>query len=169
MTASASAFLFMSCLPKAICWRASVSFSKTWAGRRGQVWGMTFPVTAKDDPEGGIARFAEEFKALEKRIDELLLERMDQARSAQARAALLLSTAVQFTQGYGRAFPQRSIWPQSIRRAANGARGLFTSGTQEGTPIDRLLGSMAKAVRPQSPDSSRVFRQRPQLLPCSAC
>ncbi|MCP5444560.1 MAG: type VI secretion system membrane subunit TssM [Chromatiaceae bacterium] len=131
---------------------------------RGQVWGMTFPVTAKDDPEGGIARFAEEFKALEKRIDELLLERMDQERDPRRRVLLysfpqqfnsLRDTAERFlNEAFG---PSRFEEPPMVRGV------YFTSGTQEGTPIDRLLGSMAKGfglnrqIAPAFSGSGRSF------------
>ncbi|MES9829090.1 MAG: type VI secretion system membrane subunit TssM [Candidatus Thiodiazotropha sp.] len=112
---------------------------------RSQVWGMTFPLTDKADQESGISHFRDEFKALEKRIDVRLLDRLEQERDAKRRILIY-------------SFPQQF---SALREAAEGflheafnanrfqetpmVRGIyFTSGTQEGTPIDRLLGSMAQ-------------------------
>ncbi|MES9947172.1 MAG: type VI secretion system membrane subunit TssM [Candidatus Thiodiazotropha sp.] len=112
---------------------------------RGQVWGMTFPLTDKTDQDSGISHFQDEFRALEKRIDERLLDRMEQEHDVKRRILIY-------------SFPQQF---SALREAAEGflheafnanrfqetplVRGIyFTSGTQEGTPIDRLLGSMAQ-------------------------
>ncbi|MES9974560.1 MAG: type VI secretion system membrane subunit TssM, partial [Candidatus Thiodiazotropha sp.] len=112
---------------------------------RSQVWGMTFPLTDKADQESGISHFRDEFRALEKRIDVRLLDRLEQERDAKRRILIY-------------SFPQQF---SALREAAEGflheafnanrfqetpmVRGIyFTSGTQEGTPIDRLLGSMAQ-------------------------
>ncbi|MEW8053652.1 MAG: type VI secretion system membrane subunit TssM [Candidatus Thiodiazotropha sp.] len=112
---------------------------------RSQVWGMTFPLTDKADQESGISHFQDEFRALEQRIDVRLLDRLEQERDAKRRILIY-------------SFPQQF---SALREAAEGflheafnanrfqetpmVRGIyFTSGTQEGTPIDRLLGSMAQ-------------------------
>ncbi|MEW8022418.1 MAG: type VI secretion system membrane subunit TssM [Candidatus Thiodiazotropha sp.] len=112
---------------------------------RSQVWGVTFPLTDKGDQESGISHFQDEFRALEKRIDARLLDRLEQERDAKRRILIY-------------SFPQQF---SALREAAEGflheafnanrfqetpmVRGIyFTSGTQEGTPIDRLLGSMAQ-------------------------
>ncbi|MEW8537736.1 MAG: type VI secretion system membrane subunit TssM [Candidatus Thiodiazotropha endolucinida] len=112
---------------------------------RSQVWGMTFPLTDKADQESGISHFRDEFRALEKRIDVRLLDRLEQERDAKRRVLIY-------------SFPQQF---SALREAAEGflheafnanrfqetpmVRGIyFTSGTQEAPPIDRLLGSMAQ-------------------------
>ncbi|MEJ2694823.1 MAG: type VI secretion system membrane subunit TssM [Candidatus Thiodiazotropha sp.] len=112
---------------------------------RSQVWGMTFPLQERADLDGAINGFQEEFRKLERRIDTRLLERLEHERDPKRRILIY-------------AFPQQF---SSIREAAEGflheafnanryqetpmVRGVyFTSGTQEGTPIDRLLGSMAQ-------------------------
>ena len=112
---------------------------------RSQVWGMTFPYVERADLDAGINGFATAFRELERRIDSRLLERLEQERDPRRRILI-----------YG--FPQQF---SSIRDAAEGflqeafnanryqetpmVRGVyFTSGTQEGTPIDRLLGTMAQ-------------------------
>jgi type VI secretion system protein ImpL len=112
---------------------------------RSQVWGMTFPMLERSEMDAGITSFQEEFRALERRIDARLLERLERERDPKRRILIY-------------AFPQQF---SSIREAAEGflqeafnanryqetpmVRGVyFTSGTQEGTPIDRLLGAMAQ-------------------------
>jgi type VI secretion system protein ImpL len=112
---------------------------------RSQVWGMTFPFAERSDLDGGISGFREEFRELERRVDVRLLDRLEHERDPKRRILIY-------------AFPQQF---SSIREAAEGflqeafnanryqetpmVRGVyFTSGTQEGTPIDRLLGAMAQ-------------------------
>ncbi|MCU7921259.1 MAG: type VI secretion system membrane subunit TssM [Candidatus Thiodiazotropha sp. (ex Dulcina madagascariensis)] len=112
---------------------------------RSQVWGMTFPLTDKDDQDTGIGHFQNEFRALEKRIDARLLDRLEQERDAKRRV-LIYSFPQQFS-------ALREAAESFLHEAFNAnrfqetpmVRGIyFTSGTQEGTPIDRLLGSMAQ-------------------------
>ena len=43
----------------------------------------------------------------------------------------------------------------------------FVSGTQEGTPIDRVLGSIARSYRPRARDHRAEPGERPQLLPAA--
>jgi len=112
---------------------------------RSQVWGMTFPLVERADLDAGINGFQEEFRELERRIDARLLDRLEHERDPKRRILI-----------YG--FPHQF---SSIREVAEGflqeafnanryqetpmVRGVyFTSGTQEGTPIDRLLGAMAQ-------------------------
>ncbi|MCU7878890.1 MAG: type VI secretion system membrane subunit TssM [Candidatus Thiodiazotropha sp. (ex Lucinoma borealis)] len=109
---------------------------------RGQVWGMTFPLTDKSDKDTGISHFQDEFRDLEKRIDVRLLDRLEQERDAKRRV-LIYSFPQQFS-------ALREAAESFLHEAFNAnvfqetpmVRGIyFTSGTQEGTPIDRLLGS----------------------------
>jgi type VI secretion system protein ImpL len=112
---------------------------------RSQVWGITFPFAERADLDAGIIGFQDEFRELERRIDARLLDRLEHERDPRRRILIY-------------AFPQQF---SSIREAAEGflqeafnanryqetpmVRGVyFTSGTQEGTPIDRLLGAMAQ-------------------------
>jgi type VI secretion system protein ImpL len=112
---------------------------------RSQVWGVTFPVTDQVESDSGTAGFLVEFQELERRIEARLLDRLEHERDPKRRILIY-------------AFPQQF---SSIREVVEGflqeafnvnrfqdtpmVRGVyFTSGTQEGTPIDRLLGSMAQ-------------------------
>lgn len=111
---------------------------------RAQVWGATFPLEASDN--GRAADGADgELSRLLQRIQARVLARLEQERDPRRRVALL-------------AFPQQlaSLQPtlaEMLRRVFGGTdfdakvrlRGVYlTSGTQEGTPIDRLLGAIAR-------------------------
>ena len=119
---------------------------------------MTFPY-AQSVANEGAAVFPSEFDALMARLNERVLERLEEAREARRRTRIF-------------AFPQQmallreplSEWLTDVfgSREFGGQillRGVyFTSGTQEGTPIDRLLGSIgrrfgatAAVMAPQGP------------------
>lgn len=112
---------------------------------RAQVWGATFPIEVS---EGGRAAesFEGEFDQLLQRIQARVVTRLEQERDPRRRVALL-------------AFPQQlaSLKPMLgdvLRRVFTASgfdapvtlRGVYlTSGTQEGTPIDRMLGAIARS------------------------
>jgi type VI secretion system protein ImpL len=111
---------------------------------REQVWGTTFPLDDGKDENGTVALFAPEFDKLLDRLNDRMLERVQQESDLQRRRLV-----------YG--FPQQlaslrgtlaefltEIFRPSRLEARPLLRGVyFTSGTQDGTPIDRLLGAMA--------------------------
>ena len=88
------------------------------------------------------------------------------ARPDAARAALRLPPAVRPA-----ARPPRrsSSTPPSRRRKFEAPlllRGVyFTSGTQEGSPIDRVMGALARGLRPGAQAPARAAPERPELLP----
>jgi type VI secretion system protein ImpL len=120
-------------------------FEDLGRNEREQVWGMTFPIDASDSPTGAAERFLPEFDALLARLNARLLARMSQERDPRRRAAI-----------YG--FPRQlaslrdnigsflgDVFRGSRFEQAPMLRGVyFTSGTQEGTPIDRLMGMVAR-------------------------
>ncbi len=113
---------------------------------REQVWGFTLPLPKKTKAEiNPVAAFDEEFGLLLSQLNAQSLERMQQETDHQRRS--LISS-----------FPNQVA---SVRATAHGfleevfqdnrfekrhlLRGVyFTSGTQEGTPIDRLMMGMAR-------------------------
>jgi type VI secretion system protein ImpL len=116
---------------------------------RSQVWGVTFPLAQDGQvqlPDTALASFPTEFDALEKQLHSRVLERMQQERNL-SRRALLYSFAQQFagigevlTRFLGTVFePNRYQDPVLLRGV------YFTSGTQEGSPIDRVMASLATA------------------------
>ena len=113
---------------------------------RDDPWGFTFPYDAQQRSDAGT--FAQEFDALEKRLTDGLIERLQVERDVQRRARIY-------------AFPQqfaglRGVLGEFVSQVFSGSqfeehpllRGVyFISGTQEGTPIDRMLGSVARTYR----------------------
>ena len=119
-------------------------FESLTAEGRAQVWGVTFPYEeslANQGPEV----FPAEFDALMTRLNERVFERVEEARQTRRRTKVF-------------AFPQQmatlrgaltdwvtDVFDASDFRGRVFLRGVyFTSGTQEGTPIDRLLGSIGR-------------------------
>lgn len=109
---------------------------------REQVWGVTFPLPG-EDPDVQ-KQFAEEFDLLQKRLDDRLAWRLINERDLRRRSAIF-------------SFPQQmaalkkamdtfthEIFTTSRFEKPTFLRGIyFSSGTQEGMPIDRLMGSLA--------------------------
>jgi type VI secretion system protein ImpL len=124
---------------------------------RKQVWGVTFPY--EQSLQGHAPElFGTEFDQLVARLNERMWSRLEDEREARRRAKIF-------------SFPQqfaalKDVLGQVVTEVFGGTRmdsrallrGVyFTSGTQEGTPIDRLLGSIGRA-----------FAFEPQELPHGA-
>jgi len=111
---------------------------------RSQVWGVSFPVGKTMDGTAA-KQFLDEFNLLLDRLNTRILDRLHRERDRTRRAAIL-------------SFPQqlgalREITRQFVEGVFTGhqydapllLRGAyFTSGTQEGTPIDRMMGAVAR-------------------------
>jgi type VI secretion system protein ImpL len=123
------------------------TFGELDAVARARVWGATFGLSYDGFVMGSPGqRFAEEFRELEGRLYGEMLDRLQQERDLQRRAA-----AYRFPQQF------RSLGPlieQFLDTAFIGVPGTpepmlrgvyFTSGTQEGSPIDRVLGTLARS------------------------
>ena len=124
---------------------------------RAQVWGTTFPheQTVKGDAPRA---YPEEFDALIGRLNERLFTRLEEDRDPgrgtkmfgfpQQMAALRDLLAQFVTDVFASTrFDQQQVLLRGV---------YFTSGTQEGTPIDRLLGAIGRrfAVTPDAVVSS---------------
>jgi type VI secretion system protein ImpL len=128
---------------------------------REQVWGFTFPHDP-NDPEAANAtplqNFSSEFSALGKRLRDTLIERMQAEPDVLRRSAIF-------------AFPQqfeglKGLLGGFLEQVFEGGAGLeerafvrgiyFTSGTQEGSPIDRVLGTLGRTFG---------VEQRPPAVP----
>ena len=111
---------------------------------RAQVWGMTFSLADSGAPARALAAFPSEFRALETQLQVRLLERMQQERDLGRRALI---------HGFPRQFAALEEALANFLQAVFSAnrfeqpallRGVyFTSGTQEGSPIDRVMSSLA--------------------------
>ena len=112
---------------------------------RDQVFGFTFAL-AQGAGDEVLGSFASEYAALEKRLRERLIERMEAEPDPLKRATVF-------------AFPQqfaglKGLLGAHLETVFGGSGNLderpllrgvyFTSGTQEGTPIDRVLGALAR-------------------------
>jgi type VI secretion system protein ImpL len=134
------------------------------AGRE-QVWGFTFPVSAA--PEGLAAQFGAEFQALGARLQERLIERLQNERGPQQRA-LIAGFPAQFAslEAPLAAFVQAAFGGSKLDPAPFLRGVYFTSGTQEGTPLDRLAGALSRSfgVDPSRPASIMGQRGRAYFL-----
>lgn len=111
---------------------------------RAQVWGVTFPLPQDSKADSGLASFPGEFDALERQLQGRVLERVQQERDL-SRRALLYSFPQQFASlGEGLTRFLNSVFEANRYQEPALLRGVyFTSGTQEGSPIDRVLTSLA--------------------------
>ena len=122
------------------------AFSKE---ERSQVWGMTFPLKAEAGTEIDFGKlFDAEFGALEQRLVGTLPDRL-QAERDQQRRALIYNFVQQFD-------GLRNLLGDFVKSTFQGSRygekamlrGVyFTSGTQEGSPIDRVLGTLSRSFK----------------------
>jgi type VI secretion system protein ImpL len=134
---------------------------------RAQVWGVTFPY--EQSLNGGApGRFPAEFDALMARLNARVFARLEAERGARRRAAVF-------------AFPQqmaglRDLLAQFVSDIFSSPhfdkqillRGVYlTSGTQDGTQIDRLLGAIGRgfgvapeAVAPAAGRGKAYFVER---------
>ncbi len=112
---------------------------------REQVWGFTLPLETSTSEDGPMGAFDGEFAALLGQLNAQSLERM-QAESDPQRRALIAGFPQQVAtmRTVARDF-QTEIFQDNRYETRQMLRGVyFTSGTQEGTPIDRLMLSMAQ-------------------------
>jgi type VI secretion system protein ImpL len=124
-------------------------FGELDADGRARVWGATFEHSADGFVLGGPGhRFADEFDPLERRLYAELMQRLEDEGDLQRRAA-----AYRFPQEFHGVGPLIEKFLDSAFIGVQGApepllRGVyFTSGTQEGNPIDRVLGTMARSFK----------------------
>ena len=113
--------------------------------QRSQVWGVSFPLQKTLD--GSAARgFADAYARLLDRLNARVLQRLHDERERSRRAAVVAfppqfaalgESARQFVDTV---FSGHAYGPAPLLRGV-----YFTSGTQEGTPIDRMLGAVARS------------------------
>ena len=125
------------------------------AAGRAQVWGVTFPPERSIDGSAA-GLIGEELEALLERIDAGMLTRIHPERDVRRRARILsltqqlrhlrdltlpLTGAVFGSHAYGRSPVLRGMY--------------LTSGTQEGTPIDRVLSVVGRSFGMQAAGADR--------------
>lgn len=111
---------------------------------RHQVWGMTFPLEA--DGGGLTQAFKAQYGLLEHRLSERLSARLEHERDPQRRA-LIYGFPQQFAavQIAAERFIQDTFEPTRYEMPATLRGVYFTSGTQVGTPLDRLTASLSSS------------------------
>jgi type VI secretion system protein ImpL len=109
---------------------------------RGQVWGITFPLEA---PGAALDRFGAGFDGLLARVSERAMARVGNERDLTRRALIAaFPNQLAGLKGAIDDFLQKTFKP-SRYEVPPLVRGVYlTSGTQEGTPIDRVMGSLAE-------------------------
>jgi type VI secretion system protein ImpL len=114
------------------------------AEKRAQVWGTTF--TTDGGVAGPVQKFGEEFSLLIQRLEERMIDLLAGERSPDRRSmivgfpAQVASLQGPLTEFLGEAFGGSSLDPAPYLRGV-----YMASGTQEGTPIDRLTGALSRS------------------------
>ena len=110
---------------------------------REQVWGMTLPLDDGRGEGGAVAGFAAEFDLLLTRLNDRMLERVHQETDIQRRRLIYgFPQQVASLRDVAAEFLTEAFRPSRLEARALLRGVYFTSGTQNGTPIDRLLGTM---------------------------
>jgi type VI secretion system protein ImpL len=115
------------------------------AEKRGQVWGTTFPANV-DRQAGPVQKFGDEFLLLVRRLEERLVDRLAGERSPDRRAMIVgFPSQVASLSGPLQEFLTEAFGGSTLDPAPY-LRGVYmASGTQEGTPVDRLTGALSRA------------------------
>jgi type VI secretion system protein ImpL len=118
---------------------------------RGQIWGFTLPLGGREGADKAEA-FLERFDELVSIVEERALRRMGEERQQDARERIYsFPQQLESLRGNAAALVG-SLFAENVYQDTPIMRGAyFTSGTQEGRTIDRVMASMAQAfgVQPQ--------------------
>ena len=110
-----------------------------------QVWGETFPWREKSNVSENLNNFADGYQQLIERLASQMLVQMNNQHDSDAKPAMvgfpaqMISLKEPISQFLFEAFGD-----DYIQRAIDLRGVYFTSGTQEGTPLDRLIGGLVK-------------------------
>ncbi|MFK7837095.1 MAG: type VI secretion system membrane subunit TssM [Sulfitobacter sp.] len=112
---------------------------------REQVWGFTLPLDTSKGEASPVAAFDSEFALLLGQINAQSLERMQTEIDPQRRSMIAgFPSQVAAMRAVARSF-LNEVFQDNRYEQRHMLRGIyFTSGTQEGTPIDRLMLGMAR-------------------------
>lgn len=113
--------------------------------KRDQVWGMTFKLDEKN-AANTVDQFTTEFELLEQCLQNQLLDKLERERGRERRN-YIYTFPQQFSSLRDLIYPflkeifQSTRWEHAVM-----LRGIyFTSATQEGSPIDRIMGSLSNS------------------------
>ena len=132
---------------------------------RSQAWGTTLRLDAPKNEPGKI--FEQEFDLLTQRIHGRALKRLTMERNREAREKLF-QFPLEFA-GIRRNLAEliNNIFAVNAFQGTPILRGFyFTSGTQEGRPLDRVLGRMGQAmgIRPPEQGAQQVVESKSYFL-----
>ena len=118
-------------------------FGSFAASRRQKVWGHTFQTDSKK--EQTVSRFGAEYDALVARLSEEVTDRLAEEPDGVNRIAIFgFPGQVAMLKGKLEAFMDGVFAHTRYKVNANLRGFYFSSGTQEGTPIDSVLGAMER-------------------------
>ncbi|MBX3600490.1 MAG: type VI secretion system membrane subunit TssM [Rubrivivax sp.] len=120
------------------------SFEALSKDERDQVWGFTL---APDDDGDLLAAYQPQMQALQQRLVRQLVDRLEGERDVLRRSAIFAfpQELAALTPVLGD-FLRQVLGGGGTLEAAPRVRGLyFTSGTQEGSPIDRVMGALGRS------------------------
>lgn len=112
---------------------------------RGQVWGFTLPLGKAKDGTGPLGAFDAEYGALVDRLNAQSLDRMQAESDTQKRSLIAgFPAQVSSVRLVAKDFLSELFQDNRFEYAPLLRGVYFTSGTQEGSPIDRLMMGMAR-------------------------
>ncbi|RKE36304.1 type VI secretion system protein ImpL [Paraburkholderia sp. BL23I1N1] len=120
---------------------------------REQVWGVTFPLADRENTgdaanvDSPLQRFPDEFRLLHRQLQDRVLQRMQQETDVRRRA-LIYAFPQQFAgiESALQRFLDDAFGESRFARAAMLRGVYFTSGTQTGRPLDRMMSAMAASL-----------------------
>ncbi|KFE70552.1 type VI secretion system membrane subunit TssM [Hyalangium minutum] len=123
---------------------------------RGQIWGFTTPVMDKGEDLGAV--FKEKFDEMAEVVEQRSIQRMGEERHPETRERIY-----RFPQQFeglreNIAVMVQTLFAENVYADTPVMRGVyFNSGTQEGSPIDRVMNAMADAfgIRQSLPTSNK--------------
>ncbi|MGF1527987.1 MAG: type VI secretion system membrane subunit TssM [Candidatus Competibacterales bacterium] len=113
---------------------------------RAQAWGFTFPLNQQPDAPSPLTHFEGEFDGLLQSLYDCVTQKLQGERNPRCRD-LIYTFPRQFAtiKEACQQLLQQIFHPLEAGEHAVVLRGVyFTSGTQEGTPMDRVMGAMAR-------------------------
>ncbi len=126
-------------------------YSEMGKTERHQIWGFTLPVTGAYAGVDPVGTFCDQFDRLADRTEQRSFKRLGDERRLESRGKIY-----EFPQHFEMLRDNLAsfiglVFTANVYAETPMLRGCyFTSGTQEGRPIDRLMGSMAQAFGMQS-------------------
>lgn len=133
-------------------------FSEMNREQREQVWGETFVMDEENQNNFSVLDYMAGFEGLIERLSAQMLSQLNRERNIGARPAVMGFPAQMASLQEPIASFLRSVFADSYIQNGIFLRGVyFTSGTQEGMPLDRLLGKLLNDFKvPKSAANTRT-------------